>query len=65
MMTKRKKAKLLDSMIDDYIDTHGIIATIQLLLALGCTESDLRDLRFAEEDIALVQSAFLDEEEEY
>lgn len=42
---------LADMLIDDYIDTYGIMATIEHLYNYGLTEEQLKELQFDENDI--------------
>ena len=42
---------LADMLIDDYIDTYGIMATIEHLHNYGLTEEQLKELQFDENDI--------------
>ena len=42
---------LADMLIDDYIDTYGIMATIEHLYNYGLTEEQLKELKFDENDI--------------
>lgn len=42
---------LADMLIDDYIDTYGIMVTIEHLHNYGLTEEQLKELQFDENDI--------------
>lgn len=42
---------LADMLIDDYIDTYGVMATIEHLHNYGLTGEQLKELQFDENDI--------------